>query len=83
MVLLLVLVVNDDGVDGGGDGDGDCGGGGGDGDCDGDCGGDGDGDGVEGRQGQDGEWRVASCPPRRRQLKSHLWGQTPFFSPHY
>ena len=62
MVLLLVLVVNDDGVDGGGDGDG---------------------DGVEGRQGQDGEWRVASCPPRRRQLKSHLWGQTPFFSPHY
>ena len=63
MVLLLVLVVNDDGVDGGGDGDG-------------------DGD-VDGRQGQDGEWRVASCPPRRRQLKSHLWGQTPFFSPHY
>ena len=67
MMMMVVVVVVMDG-----DGDGD---------CDGD--GDGDGDGVEGRQGQDGEWRVASCPPRRRQLKSHLWGQTPFFSPHY
>ena len=32
--------------------------------------------------GSGGGWQ-AGRPPRRRQLKSHLWGQTPFFSPHY